>query len=69
MAGVTKRIDNFYREAAANLPTSVECKRCGVSISVDPEKCLREGWPICCGQTMSLRSAGRALTPMKGDGR
>lgn len=57
MTELNKRIDRFYREAAATLPSSVECKHCGVSISVDPEKCLREGWPICCGQTMSLRAA------------
>ncbi len=34
----------------------VWCKRCGASIKVDSGKCLRTGWPECCGETMTIDS-------------
>lgn len=32
----------------------VWCRECGRRRSVDSAKCLRQGWPKCCGATMSL---------------
>lgn len=36
----------------------VICKTCGKLLKVDSGKCLANGWPKCCGATMSL---GRAF--------
>jgi len=33
----------------------VRCSRCGRLRTVDAAKCLREGWPRCCGGTMELQ--------------
>lgn len=30
------------------------CKKCGKRKKVDSATCLRNGWPKCCGYTMSL---------------
>lgn len=30
------------------------CHVCGNQKSVDSTRCLKQGWPLCCGQTMSL---------------
>ena len=35
----------------------VRCSRCGRSRTVEPAKCLRDGWPRCCSVTMGLRAA------------
>lgn len=32
----------------------VWCRTCGNSLYVDPARCLRTGWPKCCGQTMTI---------------
>jgi hypothetical protein len=34
--------------------SSVQCKTCGKSESVDFAHCLQHGWPECCGKTMTL---------------
>lgn len=34
----------------------VWCRRCGGSRAVDPAECLRSGWPICHGATMTIDS-------------
>ncbi len=34
--------------------SNVECSRCGNSKVADFARCLREGWPMCCGYTMRL---------------
>ncbi len=34
----------------------VWCKKCGKSLHVDSAKCLRKGWPKCCGETMTIDS-------------
>ena len=34
----------------------VECRHCGASQQVDFGRCLRHGWPECCGETMMLLS-------------
>lgn len=32
----------------------IECHCCGKKRLVNFAHCLREGWPMCCGQTMLL---------------
>lgn len=34
----------------------VWCVVCGRTQDVDSAECLRNGWPKCCGQTMTLDS-------------
>lgn len=34
----------------------VWCKRCDRTEKVDSARCLREGWPECCGETMTIDS-------------
>lgn len=34
----------------------VWCHECGREQSVDPAQCLRSGWPMCHGETMSIDS-------------
>jgi len=34
----------------------VWCVQCGRSQKVDAARCLASGWPLCCGETMSLDS-------------
>lgn len=43
----------------------VWCHRCGREQRVDSAKCFASGWPMCCGETMSIDSPDerRALTP------
>ncbi len=40
---------------------NVQCRFCEHRERVDSSKCLREGWPQCCGETMILMGRdGRA---------
>lgn len=32
----------------------VWCRSCGTEQEVDPAGCLRNGWPKCCGHTMTI---------------
>ncbi len=34
--------------------TTVRCERCGSTRDVNYGKCLHEGFPTCCGETMLL---------------
>jgi len=34
----------------------VWCHACGDTRKVDSAYCLRHGWPLCCGATMSIDS-------------
>ena len=36
--------------------SQIKCQSCGRAASVDFAKCLRDGWPECCGSTMELLS-------------
>ena len=51
---------NFYSEAVGNSPKlsrgQVWCFQCGRTEHVDSCECLQDGWPKCCGQTMTLDS-------------
>jgi hypothetical protein len=51
--------DAMYKEMAAGLPNSVTCLQCGRQQTVNPEYCLRRGWPKCHGQTMALDSQAK----------
>ena len=46
----------LYEEIARSHPSllngKVWCARCGRPRQVDAAKCLRDGWPKCCGATM-----------------
>lgn len=48
----------LYEEIARSHPSllngKVFCARCGKERTVDAAKCLRDGWPKCCGATVSL---------------
>lgn len=50
----------MYSELAASHPKiqrgMVWCTTCGSTLRVDPVKCLKSGWPMCCGQTMVIDS-------------
>jgi hypothetical protein len=50
----------LYEEIARSHPSLFEgkvyCARCGKPRQVDAAKCLRDGWPKCCGATVSLAS-------------
>lgn len=47
-------VSEMYESMASKLGTRVKCKTCGTEQVVDPAKCLRRGWPTCCGHTMAL---------------
>jgi hypothetical protein len=32
------------------------CKKCGFTTKVDGGRCMKEGWPTCCGETMTIDS-------------
>ena len=34
----------------------VWCKKCGRSVLVNSYDCLQNGWPRCCGETMTIDS-------------
>jgi len=46
---IVDRVDKLKRG-------KVWCHSCGREREVESEKCLAEGWPSCCGQTMSIDS-------------
>lgn len=51
----------LYEEIARSHPSllngKVFCGRCGKPRQVDAARCLRDGWPKCCGATVSLQKA------------
>lgn len=52
------RHQSLYDTIAASHPSllngKVWCRRCHAMHTVDPAKCLRDGWPKCCGATMGI---------------
>lgn len=52
------RHQSLYDTIAASHPSLIAgivwCGRCQQSRKVDAAKCLREGWPKCCGATVSI---------------
>jgi len=48
----------MYNNIIENVPQLkrglVWCKKCGREESVNSSICLRNGWPECCGETMTI---------------
>ena len=36
--------------------SKVECRKCGAKMDVGFSHCLANGWPVCCGETMVLKT-------------
>ena len=57
---MAKMATGIYDAMAKSHPSlergMVRCKKCDRTLKVDSARCLREGWPKCCGSTMSLES-------------
>lgn len=57
---------DLYRNVAASDPKlargQVWCLSCGDTKLVNSAECLRIGWPVCCGATMSLDPPNGART-------
>ena len=51
----------LYEEITRSHPSLLNgvvwCSRCRRSRTVDAAKCLRDGWPKCCGGTMALKES------------
>lgn len=51
---------SLYQKIANSHPSlargKVWCRKCGNEKSVNPSNALRNGWPECCGQTMTIDS-------------
>jgi hypothetical protein len=51
---------DLHDKIAADVPKiargKVWCVRCRRMQLVDGAQCLRSGWPLCCGQTMTIDS-------------
>lgn len=60
------RHQSLYDTIAASHPSllagMVWCSRCGTSRQVDAARCLREGWPKCCGATVSIDKPAEVKT-------
>jgi hypothetical protein len=52
---IVGRTEVMYVSMATALGHLVKCDNCGHEQSVNPVKCLRTGWPQCCGYTMTLQ--------------
>lgn len=50
---------------AAKLSGRVWCRKCGAMRKVDPAKCLANGWPKCCGETMTIDHPNTWSSPSK----
>lgn len=59
LLSIPSRHQALYDEIANSHPSllagKVVCARCGKGRTVDAARCLREGWPKCCGGTMRLQ--------------
>jgi len=55
-----KKALGIHKKIVADVPQlqrgMVWCKECGYSLKIDSAKCLKEGWPKCCGMTMTIDS-------------
>lgn len=47
----------------------VWCRKCGAHDYVDSAWCLRQGWPVCCGETMTIDSPDERRARNVGDDR
>jgi len=46
--------DNLARCHPSIARGQVWCRTCGRTQKVDPAECFRNGWPECCGYTMTI---------------
>ena len=46
--------DKIVEDVPALKRGKVWCRTCGAERDVDASHCLRNGWPKCCGHTMSI---------------
>jgi len=52
---VNKETNSIIKDALkVNKADKVWCRECGQSIKVNYETCFNEGWPKCCGYTMTI---------------
>ena len=59
---VTKSLNKLHRGR-------VWCRTCGQSQRVDSAHCIRNGWPKCCGETMTIDSPEEQRALDGSDGR
>jgi len=63
------RHQELYDTIATSHPSLIRgkvwCSHCGKPRTVDPARCLREGWPKCCGGTVSLDTARERAAEVK----
>ena len=57
MQRVIAGLPSMYESMASRMGSVCRCHKCGRKRQVDPAKCLRSGWPECCGSTMAVDSA------------
>lgn len=61
----------MYKTLAKSHPSiergKVWCRTCGREERVNPARCLRNGWPKCCGYTMTIDHPSTWRTPPEGD--
>jgi Zn finger protein HypA/HybF involved in hydrogenase expression len=54
------RVSQMHENVAASVPQlrrgKVWCVKCGRELDVNAADCLRNGWPKCHGQTMTIDS-------------
>jgi len=63
LARLVNKVGGLHKAMAESHPDlvagRVKCQTCGRTLRVDSAECLREGWPKCCGYTMSLERSRR----------
>lgn len=67
MTGLAHLADALYTRILTNSPKLarglVWCRVCGRQQAVDPREALRGGWPVCCGQTMTIDAPAERSDP------
>ena len=58
LSKVLEKLGSLHDDAAEAIgnPDQVWCRECGRTEPVDAAHCLRKGWPMCCGYTMTIDS-------------
>lgn len=55
---IGRRLSGIHERIVADVPAlqrgRVWCRKCGDTEKVDAARCLRYGWPMCCGETMTI---------------
>ena len=50
----------LHEDVAAAEPKLVRgkawCRHCGTELTVNAARCMRQGWPTCCGETVTIDS-------------